>query len=83
VWNLLLPYDPWEVIPASVEVDFTESPSYLSAGRFPIPERGTGYLVYTPYTICYVGRSTGDCANQGVEVEVCHPDSDTDGNLKG
>lgn len=62
---------------------FTESSSYSSARRFPIPEGGTGYLVYTPYTICYMGNFTGDCADQGVDVEVCYPDTDEDGKLKG
>ncbi|KAG9751016.1 hypothetical protein KCU73_g6434, partial [Aureobasidium melanogenum] len=75
--------DPWGIISATVGVDFTESSSRSWSTTWTIPEGSTGYVVFTPYVTCYTGHFSGDCADDGNEIEACYPDTDDDGNLSG
>jgi hypothetical protein len=78
-----LPGDPWGVISASVGVEFTKESSKTFTGTFPLQEGGSGYVVYTPYTQCYKGYFSGDCADDGQSIEVCYPEKNSDGSLLG
>lgn len=75
--------DPWGVISASVGVEFTESSSKSWTTSWDLGEGSSGYVVYTPYTICYKGHFAGDCAEDGQEVEACYPETLDDGTLNG
>ena len=77
------PGDPWGVISASVGVDFTESSSISWTRDWDLDEGSTGYVVYTPYTLCYKGYLAGDCADDGQEIEACYPETLDDGSLNG
>ena len=53
------------------------------SGVFNLGEGASGYAVYTPFTQCYKGHFTGDCSEDGQEIEACHPEMAPDGGLAG
>jgi hypothetical protein len=75
--------DPWGIISASVGVEFTKESSISFTGTFPLQEGASGYVTFTPYTQCYKGYFSGDCADNGQSIEACYPEKNSDGSLLG
>ncbi|KAH0011710.1 hypothetical protein KCU78_g9949, partial [Aureobasidium melanogenum] len=67
----------YKTISSAIDLEFIEAKTYpISNGTQKFENGASGYVIYTPYTICTTGRLSGCDADElnGEIVEACTPD---------
>ena len=76
----------FKTISSAVDLEFTEAKTYpVSNGTMGFENGTSGYVIYTPYTICTTGRLSDCDADElnGEIVEACTLDLHSDGRITG